>query len=276
MASGSGIHWALVDSVCQGLEKAQVRSLEPAAMKSSLSQDLSTKSELDRKDVFTIFASLPKELRLQIWTQALEPRVIPLHRIEDRFKAGRPVYYPRTRTSINYMALSTNHPSLDKIRRVCPEAQLLCQRSYVDWEVWDVRRNQMGTPYNPDRDVIYFSYHISASVLMDFVKEFPMETSSMRTIALPGVLFPETASRVEVLAALHAFEKLSEVIIVLGKATEKVTSNALWQGGSGKKDAWVLPHGAQAALQRLKDERWPHWKLPIVTIAKSQEDIPIY
>jgi hypothetical protein len=172
------------------------------------------------------------------------------------------------------MALSTSHPSLNVIRHVCAEAHLFCRRSYIEWEVHDVRKNQMGTPFCPGHDVIYFSNSINASVLRDFAYEFPVETYSMKSLALPGVLFPETASRVEVLAALHEFEQLREVIIVLGKATTgKEALGSSWQGGSHLKDPWLLPRGAQDALEQLKNEKWPNWKLPTVTIVKSQEDI---
>jgi len=172
------------------------------------------------------------------------------------------------------MALSTNHRSLDILQRVCPEAQLLCQRSYLEWEVWDTKKNQMGTPYSPERDVIYFSAQIGASILQDFADQFPLETSTMRAIALPGVLDPEKPSRLETLAALHAFEKLREVVIVLGKASPENTTSVLWQGGSALKSPWALPAGIEDALKQLKKERWPDWTLPIVTIVKSQAEIP--
>jgi hypothetical protein len=96
----------------------------------------------------------------------------------------------------------------------------------------------------------------------------------MRAIALPGVLSPETPSRLETLAALHDFEKLREVVIVLGKAKPENTTSVLWQGGSALKTPWALPGGIEDALKQLKKERWPDWKLPTVSIVKSQEEIP--
>ena len=174
------------------------------------------------------------------------------------------------------MALTTNDNSFNLIRRACPEAQILCQKRYLDWEVWDVRKNCMGTPYSPESDIIFFSGNINESVLLDFAARFPIETARVKCIALPGVLIPETTSRVDVLAALHAFEGLRRVIIVQGTGLSSRELYSLWNGDGTMvkaKEAWILPGGVTDALQQLKQDKWHDWTLPKVIVVSSQEGI---
>jgi hypothetical protein len=228
---------------------------------------------------FTLFSSLPKELRLQIWALALEPCVITLHRNTDRNR-GR-YYFPFNAVTIKiplFMTLTTCHPSLDVIQRVCAESKLFCRRRYMELGVWDIRKNCLGTHYDPNRDVVYFSHHINPLVLQDFAAQYPVETSCMETIALPGRISSTVFSRTDVLATLHVFEKLKEVIIVLGNATRghghiyEPGQRESWLGGD-QKPVWTLPDDAERVLERIKREKWPDWKPPIVTVVASQEDI---
>jgi hypothetical protein len=224
-----------------------------------------------RADTFHLFAFLPKELRLQIWNYALKARVIALHRTNDRLK-GRGIYYPMRVATVGFIALSTNHPSYDILRLVCPEAQLVCQRRFIDFEIWDVRKSCLGTPYDPVRDVVYFSHSIDWSILLDFTTQHPAEANSLLTIALPSIISSAMISRKDILAGLHAFENLMEVIIVVGNAGIHRESVS-WLGGTQTKDSWLLPRSAEEALEQLRDEKWPDWKIPIVTVVRSPEDI---
>lgn len=177
----------------------------------------------------------------------------------------------------SFMALTTHDPSLEVIQRVCAESQLFCRRRYMELYVWDVRKNCLGTFYDPHYDVINFSHHINPLLLRDFASQYPVETSSMETIALPGRISPANVSRVDVLGALHIFENLKEVIIVLGKgsrANDEVGTpeRENWIGGDGNS-VWTLPDDAERVLEKFKSEKWPDWKPPTVTIVASQEDI---
>ena len=174
------------------------------------------------------------------------------------------------------MALTTKDISYDFIRRACPEAQILCQKRYLDFEVWDVKKNRLGTPYSPETDIIYFSGNINASVLLDFAACFPIEAARMKCIALPGVLVPETTSRVDVLAALHAFEGLSRVILVHGNGASSKEPHSLWDGEGDlvqPKEPWSLPGSVIDALQQLKRDKWQDWIVPKVVVVHSQEGI---
>ena len=174
------------------------------------------------------------------------------------------------------MALSTNDVSFDLIRRACPEAEILCQKRYLDWEVWDVRKNRLGTPYSPESDIIYFSGNINASVLLDFADRFPIVATRMKCIALPGVLVPDTTSRVDVLAALHAFEGLRRVIIVQANGESSREAHALWCGEGHMvqtKEPWSLPGSVDDALRRLQRDKWQDWTVPRVVVVHSQEGI---
>jgi hypothetical protein len=229
---------------------------------------------------FTLFSSLPKELRLQIWGAALNSRVIVLHRNTDRNVAR--YYFPFGTVGFkipSFMALTTHDPSLEVIRRVCAESLLFCRRRYMELEVWDIRQNCLGTFYDPHYDVIYFSHNINPQRLQDFAAQFPVETSLMETIALPGRISPSMFSRTDVLATLHIFDNLKEVIIVLGNVSRTddhhdpgTPQRESWLGGD-QKALWTLPHDAERYLERVKSEKWPDWKLPTISIVASQEDI---
>jgi hypothetical protein len=218
---------------------------------------------------FHLFALLPKELRLQIWNSALENRVIPLYRINDSVK-GRGILYPMRIAIAGFMALTRSHPSLETFRRVCPEAKAVCDRRFMVLEVWDARKMGFGTPYDPLQDILFFTHSIDASILLDFATLHPMEATRLHTIALPSLITSERVSRRETLAALHAFDNLEEVIIVVGNAPNETTVS--WLGAIGK-DPWVLPHSAEETLAQLRMDRWPDWKLPTVTLVLCQEDI---
>jgi hypothetical protein len=228
-------------------------------------------SDLVQPDTFHLFALLPKELRLQIWNYALKARVIPLHRTSDPFK-GRGVYFHMRISTVGFMALTTNHPSLDILRHVCPEAQLVCRRRFVDFDVWDLRKNCLGTLYDPARDVVYFSHSIDAGTLEEFAAQHPLQASRCRFLALPGIISSVRASRREILATLHTFENLVEVIIIVGSAGVD-GDGVSWLGGTEMKGRWELPRSAEETLEQLKNDMWPDWKIPIVTVVRSQEDI---
>ena len=238
-------------------------------------------------DTFTLFSSLPKELRLQIWGAALNPRVIVLHRSSDRNKAR--YYFPFGRAAFkipSFMALTTHDPSLDVIRLVCAESQLFCRRRYMELEVWDLQKNSLGTFYDPHYDVICFSHQVNPMLLQDFAAQYPVETSSMETIALPGRIAPAIFSKTDVLTVLHCFDNLKEVKIVLGDISRTESSadsrpddhheprglGDTWLFGD-KNSHWTLPHDAERVLERIKIEKWPDWNPPRVTIVNSQEDI---
>jgi len=175
-------------------------------------------------------------------------------------------------TTVGFIALTTKHPSLDALRRVCPEVQLLCRSLYREFEVWDVRKNCSGTPYDPMRDVVFFSDPINPSIMLAFASQHPLESSSLRTIALPSIRSSELVSREEVLAALHIFENLKEVIIIAGNGRVQ-NAGLSWLGGSDGINDWTLPGSVEDALEELKENKWPEWRIPVVTIVKSQEDI---
>lgn len=231
-------------------------------------------------ETFTLFSSLPKELRLQIWGAALNPSVIALHRDSGSGKAR--YFFPFGAVAIKippFTALTTHDPSLDVIQRVCAESLLFCRRRYMELEVWNLRKNCLGTFYDPHYDVICFSHKVNPMLLQEFAAQYPVETSFMETIALPGRISPAMFSRTDVLAALHIFENLKEVIIVLGNVShaddhrEPSSSHGdTWLGGD-ENSLWTLPHDAERALERIKSEKWPDWKPPRVTIVASQEDI---
>lgn len=218
---------------------------------------------------FHLFAHLPKELRLQIWNSALEKRVIPLYRTKDSVK-GRGVLYPMRIAIAGFMALNSSLMSLETFRRVCPEAKAVCDRRFMVLEVWDARKMGFGTPYDPIRDVLFFTHSIDASILLDFVSQHPMQATRLHTLALPSLITSERASRKEALAALHAFDNLKEVVIVVGNSPHEGTVS--WLGGTGK-EGWVLPHSAEDTLAQLRMERWPDWKIPTITLVMYQEDI---
>ena len=229
-------------------------------------------------DTFTLFSSLPKELRLQIWGATLNQTVIVLHRSSDRAR----YYFPFSDVAFkspSFMALTNHDPALDTIPRVCAESLLFCRRLYMELEVWDLKKNRLGTYYCPHYDVVYFAHHISPVLLQDFADQYPVETSSMETIALPGRISPAMFSRADVLTTLHHFESLKEVMIVLGGASltddrhdPRAPHGDTWLGGD-TNPLWTLPDDAQRVLERIKIEKWPDWKLPKVTIVGSQEDI---
>jgi hypothetical protein len=182
--------------------------------------------------------------------------------------------------------LTTHDPSLDVIQRVCAESLLFCRRRYMELEVWDLQKNCLGTFYDPHYDVICFSHQVNPVLLQDFAAQYPVETSSMETIALPGRIAPAMFSRTDVLTALHIFDNLKEVKIVLGDISrsdnrsdsrtdnhhEPRSHGDTWLGGD-ENSPWTLPHDAERVLERIKIEKWPEWNPPRVTIVNSQEDI---
>lgn len=228
-------------------------------------------------DTFTSFSLLPKELRLQIWGAALNPRVIVLHRNSDRSKAQQ-YYFPFSRVAFKiplFMALTTHDPSLDVIQRVCAESMLFCRRRYMELEVWDIRKNCLGTFYDPHYDVIYFS-HVNPVVLQEFATQYPVETCSMETLAFPGRISPAMFSKVDVLTALRIFANLKEVIIVLGSVSRGDDDHELAEDtlfGGDETSLWARSRNVEKMLERMKFEKWPDWTPPTVITVESQEDI---
>lgn len=232
-------------------------------------------------DTFTLFPLLPKELRVQIWNHALSPRVIPFHRDRDqgRFAGTRPA---------KFMALTTFNPSLEIIPRVCAESLAIFQKKYMEWDVWDVRKGVSVTKIDPDQDVVYFSHgfagNIDHKLLGEFASQYPIQTKRIKTLALPAILSSDAISGVEILKSLRLFPCVNKLIIVLGHTygpglqggdpVLDFSRSMLWgERSESGRGVWNLPDGAQDALETLKREQWPDWKIPEVVIAKFLDDV---
>lgn len=70
----------------------------------------------------------------------------------------------------------------------------------------------------------------------------------------------------QILEALHGFQSLKELIIVRAGGE----SGQPWKDGD---KVLKLPEDVDKALRRLKEEKWPEWRVPIVKVVDSEEDI---
>jgi hypothetical protein len=230
-------------------------------------------------DTFTKFPLLPKELRLKIWTYALTPRVISFHRDRDRghFVGDR---------AYKFMALTTLNPSHEIIPRVCVESSAISQKRYMDWEVWDIRKNVSTTKFDPDHDVVYFSHEFARAtdhlLLRDFAGQFSTQIKHIRTLALPAVFFSDAIAGMDVLKSLRPFDNLTELVIVLGYSSGQglvgsipgISRSVAWgERSQSETEVWMLPDGVQQALELLKRENWPDWKIPKVSVAKFLDEV---
>jgi hypothetical protein len=238
-------------------------------------------SSSPKSGTFAKFPFLPKELRLKIWNYALSPRVISFHRDRDR---GRVVDI----RAVKFVALTTPNSSLEIIPRVCAESFALFQKRYLEWEVWDVRKNVSTTRFDPNHDVIYFSHEFARNIdhvlLREFAAQFPTQVTEIKTLALPAVFSLKTISGNEALKCLQLFKALSELVIVMGYGRRQSPeegillpsisrSTALGQGSESGREVLVLPDGVQQALELLKRNHLPDWKVPKVSVAKFLDEV---
>lgn len=230
---------------------------------------------------FQLFPLLPKELRLKIWNYALSPCVISFHRDRDR---GR---FADKRT-VKFMALTTLNPSIEIIPRVCAESFAFSQKRYMEWEVWDIRKNVSTTKFDPDHDVVYFSHEFARNIdhmlLREFASQYPTQAKIIKTLALPAAFSSGALSGMDILKSLRLFESLTELVIVLGYSYGRglvesipvpgISRSVIWGEGSEiGRDAWILPDGAQEGLETLKRVHWPDWKIPKVSVAKFLDEV---
>jgi len=67
-------------------------------------------------------------------------------------------------TTVGFIALTTS-THLSTPFAVSSEVQLYAE-ACIGVEVWDVRKNCSGTPYDPMRDVVFFSDPINPSIML--------------------------------------------------------------------------------------------------------------
>lgn len=186
------------------------------------------------------------------------------------------------------MALTTLSPSLEIVPRVCAESFAVSRKRYMDWEVWDIRKNVSTTKFDPDHDVVYFSHEFARNIdhvlLREFADQYPTQAKQIRTLALPAVFSSVAISGMDVLKSLRRFENLRELVIVLGyshgpvfvegRPFLSVSRSITWgERSESGREVWVLPGGVQEALEFLKREHWPDWKIPKVSVAKFLDDV---
>jgi hypothetical protein len=176
---------------------------------------------------------------------------------------------------LNWLALTTNYPSFDALNQACPESQFVCRRRFIEFEIWDVYKSRLGTPYDASHDVLSFCSPVDASTLLDFVNQYPTETFRLRTLALPGILSPEQIPHRDLLACLHEFDNLVNVIVVIGSARTTPASGSWQQDNQGNIREYPseLSYRVGETLRQMKNNIWPDWKIPVVTVVRSHEDI---
>jgi hypothetical protein len=225
---------------------------------------------------FSLFPLLPKELRAQIWNYALKPSVVTLYRDRDR---GR---YANSK-AITFVAVTIFNPSLETIPRVCAESLAVFKKRYNQWDVWDVRKSVSSINFGPAHDVLYLhrtTNDVDHRLLDEFASQYPTQAKQIQTLALPASLSSGSTSGIEILKALHEFEALKKLVIVLGQAygsREAYQTPFLWSGMwselSEGYGVWDLPDGPQDALTKLQKEQLPDWKVPRVSVAKFLNDV---
>ena len=188
------------------------------------------------------------------------------------------------------MALTTLSLSHEIIPRVCAEATAIFQKRYKEWQVWDIRRNMSSIKFDQEHDVVYFSHEFARNVnhqlLHEFALQFPAQTKQIRTLALPAVFFSGAKEGMDVLRSLRYFEHLTELVIVLGYSAGQglagnipgMQSSALWaalwaESSERGHQNWVFPDAVDCSLEYLKQDYWPDWKIPRVSVVTFLDEV---
>jgi hypothetical protein len=254
-------------------EESPLKQISLFSQKSAPHQDsaFNLESAFIGESTFTLFPSLPKELRLLVWTYAIEanPQLIDLH------------YYK----NVKYQWKTKHRPPKDvvSISLACAESLTLIKKRYIYWDSGLDRRlaipDGMLSQYCPDMDAVLLR-HSTEAVIQDFAARFPLQTQTLKVLVLDfhmtGFLeLDDLTTEAQIVEVLRCFVALKELVIFRtvnqwveprrryvmgGKACE-------WPRGQEMVAAICEREGAE--LRRL----WPKWKMPLVRAMEYQRDL---
>jgi len=121
-------------------------------------------------------------------------------------------------------------------------------------------------------------------LLREFAAQYPIQTKQIKTMAIPAMFPSVVLSVVEVVKSLRLFEGLTELVIVLGYTARPANEegiaapifspSGMWgEGSNSGREIWALPDDPNEALQSLKRESWPDWKIPTVSVTRYLEGV---
>ncbi|KAL3425051.1 hypothetical protein PVAG01_04332 [Phlyctema vagabunda] len=203
---------------------------------------------------FTVFHRLPKELRLLIWFHALVPRVISLHRRDITSGNG----------TLAFLSQAPTDPIVIWVALACVESCRVVQSQYLEWQLSDFFRDISNSMICPLHDVVYFPYEYHAPTLLSLTLKFPKQMQRLRALALPSESCNDSDDALQVLEILHDMENLKELIIVKKDGVKP------W--GESER-VWVLPGDIKKSLAGLKKNKWPEWKLPVIKMVSTENEI---
>jgi hypothetical protein len=214
------------------------------------------------------FSSLPTELRLMVWKESVEPRIlhitaetITLPRPATRQSTGGSWFWILNHTHVRFKAREPPPIAL----QICHESRTVALKHYTlafhstTSPLARAREmNQTAIYFNPELDIVHIVDALGSGIHTLFQRTDQETVQSIRAlaVALPGsTVHPEFTRYVS--KHLLALEGLETFILVIAGDAESTRSNM------------------EDALFKTKDllrseRKWEEWKVPVVKVMNSE------
>jgi hypothetical protein len=225
---------------------------------------------------FPQFPLLPAELRLKIWRLAISvpSRLIPL--FHNSFNDNFILVLGLSPRIGHDWSLSTSavtvSPTLKSIPFVCTEAYSVFKASPITALKHNITATRtLTTPYNPNLDIVLFSQRVEPGTITAFTTTFPLPAAKTKRLAISSLKYP-----VSVLLELREMEGLEEVFVEWHRPSPSAGEdwNDWWAEGLEKpyNTKWELQEALTKVLDKFRG-KWPHWRVPIVTVIEHWDEI---
>ncbi|KAH9212825.1 hypothetical protein DL95DRAFT_391157 [Leptodontidium sp. 2 PMI_412] len=239
---------------------------------------------------FTLFNTLPTELRLLIWQHCLEPRIIPLQcQIQCCLNTpGTFLYHSflqptsdRSRSRelppavvdirVHFAAASTISPAA--ILQICRESrQFAIKAGYRVWKLRNEYGHTRDVMWNAAVDTVSLATPHRASIPRFygelFKRQFPVEVKRVQTIAVPISSWKEkNREKPEVGECWAGYSKLERIVVVLADAIQRKG------GGAVEHGTCELIGGMKGRLEKIAAGCGVQWNVPSVVLVGAERDV---
>lgn len=244
---------------------------------------------------FTSFALLPVELQLKIWTFSLEaePRILRVE-IDSASNIARQRQHDG----------SPPPPCLSTVPFACRTSYQTFKELFLQFKVLTHELIYRTIRFSVDHDIIYLKQVVNPEILALFLRMYQAQSRHIKTFVFAAVGKTENT-----LAELRHFPCLEKVVVNIccnPRDWEGLRSDSLeciqgpWEcffeeyyyeqvsrrfvrvevaerlGLNGRSFVKRLEKSLCEMLEKMRRERWPTWKAPVLRIVESEAEVLLH